>query len=114
MQEPRIYPNECVRKIVAFIPEGHLHARFLLDLGDQVIVLHEAVVAALVRAYAMVAAHPARRAVELEARRLGRGERKPGYAEWQLLETGRSEGEVLGEAMEAWSRGRLAACRGGR
>jgi len=110
-QNPRVYPNECIRKIIAFIPDGHLHARFMLDLGDQVIVLHEAAVAALVRAYAIVATHPTRRAVELESRRLPKKGRKLGYAEWQLLETGRNEEDVLEEAMKLWKRGQLAKCR---
>jgi len=89
-----------------------MHTRFILDLGDQVMVLHEAAVAALVRAYALVATHPTRRAVELEIRRLGKRERKPGYAEWQLLETGRSEEEVLEEAQRLWARGAVVDCRG--
>ncbi len=110
----RLYPNECVKRVVAFIPEGHMHARFLVELCDQTIILHEAAVAGLVRAYAAVALHPSRRAVELESRRLGRGERKPGYAEWQLLETGRSEEEVLREAVKAWASARLAAGGGER
>lgn len=112
MEQPRVYPNECVRRVIAFIPEGHMHTRFILDLGDQVMVLHEAAVAALVRAYALVATHPTRRAVELEIRRLGKRERKPGYAEWQLLETGRSEEEVLEEAQRLWARGAVVDCRG--
>ncbi len=94
----RVYPNEAVRRVIAFIPGGHLHVRLVLELEDQTIILQEATVAAIVRAYASVALHPTRRAVELASRRLGRGERKPFYAEWQLLETGRSEEEVLREA----------------
>lgn len=83
----------------------------MLDLGDQVIVLHEAAVAALVKTYAIVATHPTRRAVELESRRLPKKGRKLGYAEWQLLETGRNEEDVLEEAMKLWRRGQLVECR---
>jgi len=72
-----------------------MHARLVLELEDQVLVLQEATVAAIVRAYASVALHPTRRAVELVSRRLGRGERKPLFAEWQLVESGRGEDEVL-------------------
>jgi len=111
MEQPRVYPNECVHRIIAFIPEDHMHVRFVVELSDQTIVLHEAVVAALVRAYALVATHPVRRAVELESRQLGRGERKPGYAEWQLLETSRSEEEVREEAQRLWARGVIVECR---
>ena len=105
----RVYRNEDVERIIAFIPRGHLHTRFIIELGDQTIVLQEATVAALVRAYAMVAAHPVRRAVELQGRRLQRGERKPFFADWQLLETGRPEEEVLREAEELLARGETQA-----
>ncbi len=91
----RVYRNEDVERIVAFIPRGHMHTRLLLILEDQAIVLQEATVAAIVRAYASVALHPSRRAVELERRRLGKGERKPLFAEHQLVETNRDEDEVL-------------------
>ena len=76
----------------------------MLDLGDQVIVLHEAAVAALVKTYAIVATHPTRQAVELESRRLPKRRRKFGYAEWQLLETREERGGCTRgsyEAMEA-------------
>ena len=94
----RLYPNESVKRIIAFIPRGHLHTRLVIELEDQTIILQEATVAAIVRAYASVAMHPTRRAVELASRRLE--ERKPFYAEWQLVETGRREEEVLSEAEE--------------
>jgi len=91
----RVYPNASVRRVVAFVPPGHMHVRLVLELEDQTLVLQEATVAAIVRAYASVALHPSRRAVELVSRRLGRGERKPLFAEWQLVESGRGEEEVI-------------------
>ncbi|ABM80139.1 hypothetical protein Hbut_0267 [Hyperthermus butylicus DSM 5456] len=106
-ERARLYPNECVKRVVAFIPEGHMHARLIIELCDQKIILHEAAVAGIVRAYAMVALHPTRRAVELKAQRLSKRERKLGYAEWQLVETNRPEKEVLAEAMEVWGSAEL-------
>jgi len=44
--------------------------------------------------------HPTRRAVELVSRRLPEELRKQGYAEFQLVESGRSEDEVLREMQE--------------
>lgn len=96
----KIYRNEDVKRVVAFIPEGHIHARLILELDDQTIILQEAIAAAIVRAYASVAMHPIRRAVELIGSKLT--ERKPNYAEYQVLESGRSEEEVLREAGEMW------------
>ena len=108
--EPRLYPNECVKRVIAFVPRGHLHARFIIELCDQVIILHEAAVAGIVRAYASTALHPARRAVELESKRLSEDEKKPVFAEWQLLETGREEQAVLEEAEKLWRSSKMPRC----
>jgi len=96
----RVYRNEDVRRLIAFIPEGHTHIRLVVELKDQTLILQEATVAAIVRAYVSVATHPLRRAVELRLTELE--ERKPLYARHQLVETSRSEAEVLGEAQELW------------
>ena len=67
-----------------------------------VIVLHEATIAAIVRAYIDIVTRPRRVAVRMLSVRLG--ERKRGYAEWQLLEAGFDEEalkrleEILAEA----------------
>ena len=98
----KTYSNEAVKRVIAFIPPGHQHIRLIIELEDQIIVLHEAAVAGIVRAYANTVLHPSRRAVELAARRLTKAERKPGYADWQLIETGRSEDEVVEEALRIW------------
>jgi hypothetical protein len=96
--EVKLYPNECVEKIIAFIPRGHMHVRLAIKFCDgRTIILHEATVAGIVRAYAAVALHPTRRAVELRGERIPKRVRKLGYAEWQLIETGRGEEEVLDE-----------------
>ena len=83
----KLYPNSCVKRIVAGVPSGHLHMRLAIELCDQTIVLHEAAVAAIVRAYASIALHPQRRAIELRVRKLEKNERKPLFAEYQLLES---------------------------
>lgn len=77
--------NDEVTAIVAEIPQGHRHLRTTLTLADgSSITFQEATVAALVRAYVAVKTDPLRSRVVLAGRRLE--ERKPGYAEWQLLE----------------------------
>lgn len=98
---PKLYPNQCVRRVTAFIPEGHRHVRLILEFCDgETIILHEATVAGIVRAYASTALHPTRKAVSLTSRKLEH--RKPGYAEWQLVEEELDEGEILSVAMEKW------------
>ncbi len=103
----RIYRNMDVEKIVAAIPGGHLHTRLAIFLPDQVIVLQEASVAAIVRAYAATAIHPTRRGIVLVNKRLGKNQRKPGFAEHQLVEDGGEE-----EAVETMERLAAAAERG--
>ncbi len=106
----KLYPNEMVKRVVAFVPPGHWHARFVIELCDQVLVLHEAAVAAITRAYVDITTHPRKRAVELVAVKLGRDGKKPGYAEWQLVESGRSEDEVLRDALAVISESEVAEC----
>ncbi len=99
----RIYGNSDVEKIVAAIPTDHFHTRFAIYLKDQVIVLQEATVAALVRAYAYTSIHPTRRGIILRQRVLGNNEKKHGFARVQLLEEGGEEeavriiDEIMGE-----------------
>ncbi|MCS7104217.1 MAG: hypothetical protein NZ954_01445 [Thermofilaceae archaeon] len=96
----RVYRNEDVERVIAFIPVGHKHLRLILEMKDQTIVLQEATVAAIVRAYVSVAIHPTRRVIELV--RVKPAERKPGYAEDQLIESGKDESEALAEAQSLW------------
>lgn len=93
----RVYRNSDVVRVVALIPPGHRHLRLFLELEDQVVVLHEAAVAAIVRAYIDVVTHPTRRAVELVRAEPSASSRKQGYAEHQLVESGRSEDDILRE-----------------
>ncbi len=108
--KPKLYPNECVKRVVAFVPKGHLHARFIIELCDQTLVLHEAVVAGLVRAFASVALHPTRVAVELVSRRLSEDERKSVFAEWQLIDMERDEEAVQEEAERIWANASIPEC----
>lgn len=96
----KLYPNEKVLRVIAFIPPGHHHARFVIELEDQVIVLHEAAVAAIARSYVDITTHPSRKAVELVLKHFGKHEKKQGYSPWQLVETGKSEEEVIKEGLE--------------
>ncbi|MEM0453971.1 MAG: hypothetical protein QXO98_04890 [Sulfolobales archaeon] len=96
----RIYTNNEVMRVVGFIPEGHTHIRLVIELKDQTIVIQEATVAAIVRAYIDILTHPLRRAVELINARFGGDVKKKGYAEYQLIESSKSEDEVLREWSE--------------
>ncbi|MEM0119542.1 MAG: hypothetical protein QXJ38_04045 [Thermofilaceae archaeon] len=96
----KVYRNEEVKRVIAFIPRGHTHTRLILELNDQTLILQEATVAAIVRAYVSVVTHPTRHAVELVQAKLT--ERKPTYAEHQLVESNRPEEEVLAEAEDIW------------
>ncbi|RLG87637.1 MAG: hypothetical protein DRO18_02960 [Thermoprotei archaeon] len=107
MGKIKLYSNESVKRVIAFIPPGHQHVRVIIELKDGVIILHEASIAGILRAYIDVVTHPSRRAVELVSTKLPKSVRKQGYAEAQLIESDRSEDEVLRDAIELWSNAEL-------
>lgn len=91
----KIYRNEDIEEIIAAIPKNHYHVRFLIKFKDQAIVLQEATVAALVRAYAYTVLHPSRRGIILRKRAMGKNEKKPGFASYQIIELIDSEEEAV-------------------
>ena len=88
--------NRGVRRVLVGVPEGgdSLAARIETASGD-VITLQEPTLAALARAYLQVTTHPTVRAVELVATAVH--DRKDGFDEVQLLDSGATEAEVQGE-----------------
>jgi len=77
--------NEDIKEIVVEIPEGHKHIRTKITLQDATeLVFQEAAVANITRAYITVKTHPQKTSVKLKGKQLG--EKKEGYAGWQLLE----------------------------
>ena len=83
----RIVSNGEVVEIELAVPEGHRHLRARISLaGGEVLVLQEATVANLVRAYVGLKTHPTRQRQRLVGRVLADQERKSGFADWQLLE----------------------------
>ncbi len=95
MKPIRVYGVDGVKRIAAFIPRGHLHIRLLIELEDQVVVLQEAVAAAITRAFLNVLLHPSRRASELVLTEVDA--RKPGYARFQLIESSRRDEDLVDE-----------------
>ena len=91
----RVYRNEDVRRIVAFIPQDHKHIRIMIETENEVMVFQEATVAGLIRAYINIKLHPMRNAIELKRTRLEK--RKSEYASYQLLEEEKDESSILEE-----------------
>ena len=82
-----IISNGDVKELTTEIPAGHKHVRTRLLLMDGTeLILQEATVANLVRAYISVKTHPQATKVRLKGEKLDW--RKDGYAEWQLMEVG--------------------------
>lgn len=99
-----IYKAEDVVRVIAYIPPGHHHTRVLIEFRDGgKIVLQQTVVDGIIRAYANVALHPQRKAVELVMRNLSKREKKKGFSKHQLLETAKSEEDILREVAEIYS-----------
>jgi hypothetical protein len=77
--------NEDIKEILVEIPEGHKHVRTKITLQDNTeLVLQEAAIANITRAYITVKTHPQKESVKLKGRQLT--DKKDGYAGWQLLE----------------------------
>ena len=82
-----VLANADIKEIELAVPEGHRHLRATLRLQDgSEIILQEATVANLVRAYVDIKTHPVRTGCRLVGRHLEDEERKKGFAVWQLLE----------------------------
>jgi hypothetical protein len=93
-----VLKNSDVKRVICLIPKKHRHIRLILEYDNVKLVLQEATISAIVRSFIDLKHHPTRRAVELVSKRLS--SRKEGYADHQLVESGRSEDEVLREAEE--------------
>lgn len=77
--------NEDIKEVSAEIPEGHKHIRTRIALHDGTeFIFQEATVANIVRAYITLKTDPVKKSVRMKGRTLE--VRKPGYAEWQLIE----------------------------
>ena len=77
--------NEDIKEILVEVPEGHKHIRTKIILQDDTeLVLQEAAIANIARAYITVKTHPQKESVKLKGRQLT--DKKDGYADWQLLE----------------------------
>ena len=86
-QQRRILANADIAEIALAPPPGHQHLRATIRLhSGEEIILQEATVANLVRAYVSIKTHPKNKSVSLVGRVLVEDEIKPGFAEWQLLE----------------------------
>lgn len=84
----RILCNTDIVEIEISVPENHRHLRTTLRLaGGEELVLQEATVAALVRGFVAIKTHPTMQQVKLVGSELQEGQRKKGFAAWQLLET---------------------------
>ncbi len=65
-----IIKNEDIDSVLLAVPEGHRHLRLALKTKDgKKVVLQEAAVAAIVRAYVTVKTHPQMRAIKLTSAR---------------------------------------------
>ena len=83
----RTLANSDIREIVLATPVGHQHLRATITLqSGEEIVLQEATVANLVRAYVGIKTHPFQKRCLLIGRNLDDSELKTGFAQWQLIE----------------------------
>ncbi len=92
----RMITNEALAQALLAVPEGHRHLRLAITTKDgETVVLQEAAVAAIVRAYMEVKTHPVRRAVKLMSKTPDG--LKEGYAKDQLVEVDIPDEQVVAE-----------------
>jgi len=85
----RVISNDEVVRVLIEPPEGHQHVRTTIVLSDGTeLVFQEATMANIVRGFVSVKTHPTRTSVCMDGRSVA--SRKPGFAEWQLLEESRN------------------------
>lgn len=83
--------NEDIEEVLIEAPEGHKHLRTIIRLKNgEEIILQEAAIANIARAYMTIKTHPVKRSVTLKGGKVEN--QKEGYAEWQLLEDEREDG----------------------
>ncbi len=88
-----IIKNEDIDSVLLAVPEGHRHLRLALTTKDgKKVVLQEAAVAAIVRAYVTVKTHPQMRAIKLISAKPEH--LKEGYAADQLIESEADEAVI--------------------
>jgi len=94
-----IFKNEDITSATLAVPKGHMHLRLAITTKDgETIVLQEAAVAAIVRAYTTVKTHPVKRAVKMvSANPVGL---KDGYAADQLIEVNITDEDAAAEVSE--------------
>lgn len=99
MSNKIVLRNEDIDSAILAIPEGHRHLRLAITTKDgETVILQEATVAAIARAYTTVKTHPVKRAVKLVS--VKPAGLKKGYAEDQLVEVGEDEKKIIAEMSE--------------
>ena len=99
MRKVFIIQNKDVKRVLMGVPRGHKHYRCAIELEDgKVLIFYEATVANIVRAYITMKTHPQKQAIELYCKELKN--KKQGFATYQLIETEKSENEILKELEE--------------
>lgn len=88
--------TQNVTQLLFSTPENHKHCRLVLKTDQSsTLVLSEALVAAIVRAYVTIKTHPKRSGIEMTTALISDG--KPDFASWQLLETDKPDSDIQRE-----------------
>lgn len=77
--------NRDIQQILMGTPSGHRHLRAILQTREGLILLNEATLANLVRAYITLKTHPELHVLKLKGLELE--DRKPDFDRYQLLES---------------------------
>ena len=84
--------NDQVDRVLMGVPKDHAHVRTVIEIGDTRLILQEATIAGIVRAFTTLNTHPTLRGIELVQRKCEH--RKEGFAAHQLLASDKPSEDV--------------------
>lgn len=96
MEKATFLSTHEVMQLLFGMPKDHKHCRLVIKTNQaESLVLSEALVAAIVRAYVTLKTHPMRLGIEMTSQLVSNS--KADFANWQLLETEKPDIDIQRE-----------------
>jgi hypothetical protein len=90
----KVYRNEDISRVLIGAPNSHKHLRTIIETPHERFIFQEATIANIVRAYITIKTRPTHFGIELITATKAE---KEGYAQFQLLESGKTSKQVQNE-----------------
>ena len=93
----KVYRNKDIRRVLIGAPYSHKHLRTVIETPHERFIFQEAMIANIVRAYITIKTRPTHFGIELISAPIPE---KEGYAQYQLLESGKTSEQVQNEVTQ--------------